>query len=272
MSPLSKYVLLLALFSLLTYIVLIIIPTSNSLLKLVSVGYMWTPTLATLITLKESRSLKAILGTFKLKYYALGAFLPLLHLLVTRTIFSSYWIDPSDVLLLIKGEQVNTLMLIAEGLLFGCTVNAVIALGEEIGWRGFLYSQLSGGRFRKSVIIGIIWALWHWPLIALGYLNFPTSKLFGLPAFAITLIPMTYVMLALREREGVYSTSAFHGVVNGLLGLEYLALFQLPDWLRPPAGLGGAIGWIVLAITIKLIEKVDLSISWSRGLRAQREQ
>ena len=51
-------------------------------------------------------------------------------------------------------------------------MNMLFAVGEESGWRGFLYPQLKA-RFGKRlgwVIGGIIWGLWHSPLIWLiGY-------------------------------------------------------------------------------------------------------
>ncbi len=44
--------------------------------------------------------------------------------------------------------------------------NMIPSLGEEIGWRGFLLPALEPlGRVRASVISGMIWALWHTPMI-----------------------------------------------------------------------------------------------------------
>ncbi len=111
--------------------------------------------------------------------------------------------------------------------------------------------------FRKSVIIGLVWALWHWPLIVLGYLNYPNSRILGLVIFPLVLIPVTYLMLLIRERDGVYAAASFHGVMNGTLGIAYLALAGLPDWLRPPAGLLGVIPWmIIIGVTHVLKSKL----------------
>ncbi len=44
--------------------------------------------------------------------------------------------------------------------------NLLPSLGEEIGWRGFLLSALEPlGKIRAVVISGMIWALWHTPMI-----------------------------------------------------------------------------------------------------------
>ncbi|REJ33335.1 MAG: CPBP family intramembrane metalloprotease domain-containing protein, partial [Bacillota bacterium] len=39
------------------------------------------------------------------------------------------------------------------------------ALGEEIGWRGYLLPQLAGlGRRRALLLSGFLWSIWHLPL------------------------------------------------------------------------------------------------------------
>ena len=58
------------------------------------------------------------------------------------------------------------LIMIGQGMLAGITINAVVAFGEELMWRGFLLKELKGkGIWRASLIIGSIWGIWHAPLI-----------------------------------------------------------------------------------------------------------
>jgi len=47
----------------------------------------------------------------------------------------------------------------------GVLISCLTALGEEIGWRGFLVPQLASvTSFTKTALIsGLIWAVWHYP-------------------------------------------------------------------------------------------------------------
>lgn len=70
----------------------------------------------------------------------------------------------------IGGETSNTLVALSYVIIlgtFGIVSTASRALGEEIGWRGFLIWE-----FRKVMPFwltglgtGLIWGLWHWPVI-----------------------------------------------------------------------------------------------------------
>jgi membrane protease YdiL (CAAX protease family) len=58
-------------------------------------------------------------------------------------------------------------------------LNGVLAFGEEVGWRGFLLPALRPvGDWPAVLITGIVWGVWHSPIILLGY-NFDRPNLFG---------------------------------------------------------------------------------------------
>lgn len=49
-------------------------------------------------------------------------------------------------------------------------INMIILFGEEYGWRGYLLPELSKdyGKIKATVIVGIVWALFHIPVIFLS--------------------------------------------------------------------------------------------------------
>lgn len=62
---------------------------------------------------------------------------------------------------------------IPQAYLFAITTNALFALGEEIGWRAYLYKMLgSRPSFRNVALIGASWGLWHASAIVLLGFNY----------------------------------------------------------------------------------------------------
>lgn len=61
---------------------------------------------------------------------------------------------------------------------------AFILIGEELGWRAFLYDKLEklAGLHGSVIIGGIIWGLWHTPVLISMGLNFGKSA----PGFPVT--------------------------------------------------------------------------------------
>ena len=85
------------------------------------------------------------------------------------------------------------------GLFAGITINAVFAFGEEIAWRGFLMKELKGKKFLSAVLwIGVIWGLWHAPLILNGH-NYPQHPVAGVFMMVILCVLLTTMLLYFRK-------------------------------------------------------------------------
>lgn len=105
----------------------------------------------------------------------------------------------------------------------GPTLNAIFALGEEAGWRGFLYRALGGSFYRVSLVTGLVWGIWHVPIVLMG-LNPVGSPLLSVATtigFTILWAPLfTYV----RERsQSVIASSIMHGTINASASVSMLA-------------------------------------------------
>jgi membrane protease YdiL (CAAX protease family) len=85
----------------------------------------------------------------------------------------------------------------------GFFFNILFALGEEIGWRGLLVPRLAEATSysNTSWISGLIWAIWHWPLIIVaGYQSGSTA--FSLGTFSLLAIAASFIFAWLRLRSG----------------------------------------------------------------------
>ena len=102
-------------------------------------------------------------------------------------------------------------------------VNMLLAVGEEAGWRGFLYPQLKAkfGKRQGLLIGGVIWGMWHWPLIWLigyeygtDYVGFP---IVGMLIFCIFTTAAGVLCDWLYEKtDCIWIPSIFHGAVNAV--------------------------------------------------------
>jgi membrane protease YdiL (CAAX protease family) len=78
------------------------------------------------------------------------------------------------------------------------------ALGEEIGWRGFLVPELAKQMsFTKlSLLSGIIWAAWHSPLLLFADYNAGTNRWYALGCFTVMVVSISFVFAWLRLKSG----------------------------------------------------------------------
>ena len=100
-------------------------------------------------------------------------------------------------------------------------VNMLLAAGEEAGWRGFLYPQLKAkfGKRKGRLIGGVIWGIWHWPLIWLigyeygtDYVGFP---IVGMLVFCVFTTTAGILCDWLYEKSNcIWIPSIFHGAIN----------------------------------------------------------
>jgi uncharacterized protein len=96
------------------------------------------------------------------------------------------------------------------------------ALGEEIGWRGFLVPELSKvtGFFGVSMISGLMWALWHYPSILFSNYNEGTPPWYALTCFTVMVVSSSFIYAWLRLRSGSVWPAAFlHGSHNMFIQL-----------------------------------------------------
>jgi len=257
------------------------------LLPLIPWGFlrMWSVAISTIICsalFKEDVSLllkKYLKFSVKsLKLYLLSPFIVYLALGVYVTIASSLGLfDFSAYIELIAIEVAKTsnvteeqavhlattsaYVQIISAYVAAITVNAIFALGEEIGWRGYLYDLLGSKPSTKAVLtIGIVWGLWHASAtILLGY-NYQLNRLTGVALFTLITLFFTYPQLIVTSRAGgsVLPASSFHGMVNSIWGLTVVASRLSKELGEVVLGLGftGIMAWMVVDIALYMMVKM----------------
>jgi uncharacterized protein len=186
------------------------------------ISLMWCPALAGMATLKiYGRKLSDLGWTWPKKKYAfLGWFIPLLYALITYLIV---WIgrlggfpnrEFMDHVAARMGERLSpitsTLLYILLIGTFGLVSSLSTALGEEIGWRGFLVPELfKTTNFTVTALIsGIIWSCWHYPILIWGDYNSGTATWYALTCFTVMVVSIAVIFAWLRLKSGSLWTAA----------------------------------------------------------------
>ena len=99
----------------------------------------------------------------------------------------------------------------------GSLILMFAAIGEEAGWRGFLQETLVErlGWIKSTLLIGLIWGLWHLPLNLAGYNDAQHPILQALIIFQIHTISMSFVLaLLMRKTRSIWVVALAHAANN----------------------------------------------------------
>jgi membrane protease YdiL (CAAX protease family) len=193
-------------------------------------GMIWSPTIAALIT---SRLYQKDLAEFgwhwgSSRYHFLSYITPFFYTLVayliTWTLGLGSFFNAESLQEIAKNYGWETLPqgliillhVVVSGTL-GILKACPYALGEEIGWRGFLVPELAKTTtfFNTALISGLAWAIWHYPLIIFGDYNNGTSIPYSLFSFTIAVIAISFPMAWLRLKSGsLWTGMVFHASDN----------------------------------------------------------
>ncbi|MBL6962040.1 MAG: CPBP family intramembrane metalloprotease, partial [Anaerolineales bacterium] len=129
-------------------------------------------------------------------------------------------------------------------------INVIFALGEELGWRGFLLPKLLPlGQWKAILISNLIWGFWHAPAIVMGlnYPGYPIAGVFMMVVFTLLVgIIMSWLYL---NTKSPWTPALAHGSLNAIASLPILFLIPGID-LAIGGTLASVMGWIPLAIFV----------------------
>ncbi|MFM8875869.1 MAG: lysostaphin resistance A-like protein [Anaerolineae bacterium] len=154
-------------------------------------------------------------------------------------------------------------------------LNMLFTMGEELGWRGFLLPRLMPlGQWKAALWSGVIWGVWHAPVIVQGhnYPGYPVLGVFMMIIFCIllgTIITWLYI-----NTKSPWVAALAHGSVNAIAGVP--VLFLAPGFnmafggtlAAPTAWIGMAlfIAWLVWTKRFPVQEQVGEVVSTPSGI------
>jgi len=252
-----------------------IAPGITLALVLMATVYMWAPALGNILTRLVTREGWKDMGlrpNFRQgwRYWLAGWFLPVVMTLAGSALFFvilPQYFDPSLSALkqlMTKSPSVASLSLwtvfiiqIIQGVLISPIVNSIATFGEEFGWRAYLLPKLMplGGR-KAMLLIGVIWGIWHWPVIFMGYeygFSYPGYPWVGPLLFIWVTFGLGIFLgwLTLRSKS-IWPAVIGHAAINGIAGAAVFAIAGKPNTLLGPLPVGiiGSVGFAVVAIAI----------------------
>lgn len=183
---------------------------------------MWCPALAALLTCRVvGRSFRSLAWKWpQRKYVAAGYFVPVAYAALA---YGAVWAAGAggwnsafvaDVSTKFQLRGMPVWGSLALYIFFAATVGVIrsmaSALGEEVGWRGFLVPELAKQMsFTKlSLLSGIIWAVWHSPALLFADYNSGTNRWYALGCFTVMVVSISFVFAWLRLKSGSLWTAA----------------------------------------------------------------
>jgi len=193
-------------------------------------GLMWCPGISALITMKILKRNISDLGWKwgKSKYQFWSYLIPIFYALIAylaiwvfgwggfynkefvNTLTESFGLGPIG-----SGFTIVFYVLLLG--VFGTIRSMASALGEEIGWRGFLVPELykKYGFTKTSLISGLIWGVWHLPILLFADYNSGTPSWYAMSCFMILVIGISFIYTWFRIKSGsLWTAVLLHATHN----------------------------------------------------------
>lgn len=223
---------------------------------------MWAPGLAAMLTQWIRARTLAGLGwrLGKWSYLVISFGLPLLAALVVYALSWGVGLVPFTSVELVEtvaaqtGQRMSLPLAILTTVVVLFLPSLFSALGEEIGWRGFLLPALAKRHrlLAASLISGAIWAIYHYPVMLLADYHSGAPLWFSLPMFTISVLSISLIMAWLRLKSGSLWTAAIMHASHNLFVqtvFDPLTLdFGLTPYLTTEFGAGLALAYTLLAL------------------------
>lgn len=219
-------------------IILSIIAELGIIIKGLDILYpilMWIPgimavvvNVISVIEKKEKIGIKTFINRLgfkvaKISYILLAVIIPLIYLLIPYLVYWNRY--PND--FAYSGVPIHIVLSdITPSLILGVFLGLITALGEELGWRGYMLPALIEriGKKKSLLITSLFWTAWHLPLLICGGYMEGAQLWYKVPAFILCIIPIgiTIGILTIKSKS-VWPAAFLHAAHNnydqGIFGL-----------------------------------------------------
>lgn len=157
---------------------------------------------------------------------------------------------------LINNKPLNTMTFIAVSSIFPVIIMDLTsgALGEELGWRGYALNILQKKYIplKAGLIVGVIWGLWHLPLMILsGYSGL--ELVYYSIGFMVAVISFSVVITFFYNKtKNILIAMWMHFWFNFLLKIVIIDLLPLLIYI--------SVGYLVLAVLVIIFNRNELLI------------
>ena len=216
---------------------------------------MFTPLIASIIAktgIKHIGWKPRLKGNVKWIFFAI--LMPVVFTVLGCVIFFVIWpnlfsFDGSYMLLVVEGQGIDpveykqsiemtglnmqtlSLIQIIQCVTYAPFINMLLAIGEEAGWRGFLYPELNKkfSRVMTWIIGGAVWAAFHFPaMLIAGYeygTNYIGAPVLGLVTFTIaTIVWGMFLEVIYDKTKCIWFPALLHGSINAAASMFQLFL------------------------------------------------
>jgi uncharacterized protein len=134
--------------------------------------------------------------------------------------------------------------------------NSLFAAGEEIGWRGYMLTRLiDAGVPRPILASGLIWGLWHIPLVLAGLYAAGSSPVLSAVLLMVTATSFSYMLARMRLETGsIWPAIILHGAWNSIIQTAF-----------DPAAASGAKLWVGESGILTALALVAAAVVFSWG-------
>lgn len=238
--------------------------TPAPIMQFTVMGAMWVPAIATLIVTRfithEKLSTTGLRFGPSWKPYAFTALIIPLTFALTYAVTWLLGLGSPDwqlksflALMASTGADMSTapdptlllVGLLAISLFAAPFFNNILGFGEEWGWRGYLLPRLMPlGKPKAYLLLGLIWGLWHAPLVAVGF-NYPGYPLLGI----LMMIGLTTaISLYINELTLRYKSAILAGWAHGVFNSQSYGIWRMLLFSNTHPILGGITGLVGIAI------------------------